>query len=704
MLKTKVVLLALMVLWPLTAFAAPAVPSVTLDASMEQPVCQEGQPVMLSLALHNNDAQNLFTASAFEASAFQITVIDKAGHPVPRTAVGERVLTPPTVVYSNMVAPFSPGQTLFYRFNLARLFDLSRAGVYTVTVSRRFRPWVLPRPAADMPAQEIVLSAGPLTVQMEEDAAAKSGPVPFVAPPSHQPFLYVAGRYDDGIAHYLIGEEGRVSFSLASSLLGSPRVAKGIDSLAATPDGHFLYASNGTDHTVAQFRIGDNGVLFPLSPPAVPAHPFPGPLLMDPKGRFLYSLSGTVYAIGPDGRLTVTASAENNPPSKNDASKNSTVVQAYFGVINSTGTSLYTSGGVSRLASDGEVMVLPSPTSGPLGPNGGNTNAIALSPDGKFAFVGVSTTLSNAFFDKVVPMRVAPDGMLVPIPGAAQTPPAPPLPWPGFQPFLCTTLAVDQAGRFLIVVNPGYLDCYRIEADGTLAFLNMTEQRGDLTSVFFGPVEHLVYALNRNPSCLTAFRLDEEHGLIPSGLAVTSDLSFDASTTSAVAPTPLKRGLVSGGISVSARLSADVLPANAPVILTVTLKNETQHPVKLGSAGLDMAGFRLTVTGPQRQSPGVLRGGGEPLAAAVPLLAAGRDLFENPSASARPLVLLPGKECQYRLVLSRLADLSVAGNYTVQISRLLPSGVEVSSPIVPFLLDGPFNGITRDRKYSVQIP
>ncbi len=702
MLKIEIALLTLLALWPLSAFAAPATPPVTLDASMEQPAYREGQPVMLALTLHNNAAKNFYTASAFEASAFQIAVMDEAGQAVPRTAVGERVLTPPMAVSANSIGPFSPGQTLSYRFNLARLFDLSRAGVYTVTVSRRFRPWVLPRPAVDTPVQEISLSAGPLKVQMTEDAAAISGPTVYTPPPSHRPFLYIVGRYDDGISHYLIREDGSLAFSMTHSPRSSPGVPKGTDSLAATPDGHFLYAGNSSTHTVSQFRIGDDGVLFPLSPPTVPTHSFPGRLLMDPKGRFLYNLSGTVYAIGPDGRLTVTVSAANNPPDGNNRPESTRVVQAYFGAINSAGTCLYVGGGVCRLAPNGEVTALP-PASGSFGSIGGNVNAVALSPPGKFAFLGVSTTLSSAFFDLVAPMRVEADGTLTPIPSAAQIPSAPPLPWSGFQPFLCAALAVDPTGNFLIVVNPGFLDCYRIKPDGSLAFLSMTLQKGDLTSVFFGPVGHLVYALNRNPSCLTAFRLDGQHGLIPSGLKVTNDVPFDASTASAVAPTPLKWGPVAGGISVSARLPADVLPADAPVVLKVTLKNVTKHPIRLGATGEDMSSFRLAVIGPQRESPGVLRGGGEPLAAAAPLLAAGHDLLETPGSSAVPVVLPPGGQRQYRFVLTRLADLTVAGNYTVQIIRSLPGGTAVASPVVTFLLDGPFDGRVRDGKHSVQI-
>ena len=76
-------------------FAGP-MPSVTLTGSMEQPVFREGQPVVLAFTLHSNGKDRLIIGErASEASSFQITITDKAGHLVPRTALGERILMPP---------------------------------------------------------------------------------------------------------------------------------------------------------------------------------------------------------------------------------------------------------------------------------------------------------------------------------------------------------------------------------------------------------------------------------------------------------------------------------------------------------------------------------------------------------------------------------------------------------------------------------
>lgn len=683
------------------ATAAPFILTATIESSTA-----EGQSAILHLALHNSGKERLMIGgSAFEQSAFHFTVTDSAGRAVPRTADGERVLTPPMAVSANATVLVGPEQTIDYRFNLARLFDLSRAGVYHVSASRTVAPWPfnLSAPVAGQPAppKQTNLILKPLTFHMTEGVASGSGPTTLTTLPDRQTFLYLASQAGSGgasgVTRWRVGEDGGVSFALSSSP-GSPTatVGNGASSIVATPDGHFLYVGNADD-TVSQFQIGNDGELSPLSPATVPAQKFPGQLLMDPHGRFLYTLSNwgnTLYAIGPDGRLTPTALMPSEQWQK-DRSHN--VLPSDFGAIDSNGIFLYACNGTTsgyRLDGIGRVTALPAPIIGAANMNDGRDRAVALSPMGKYAYVLRSTSASKAD-DLIVPMRVAPDGTLAPIPGAATIPQAPPLPSPGFQPFFSTTLAVDPTGQFLVLVNPGHLDCFRIKSDGSLFPLSMTQHNGQMVAILFGQQGHLAYILNRNPPSLLAFRLDGSQGLIDAGLEMPDGIPFTSGLASATAPTPEHWGTASGGLMLSVRLSGDVLPAAAPVVLTVTVKNVTSDPISLGKSGADMASFRLSLSGPQRQAPGVLRGGGEPVAAPGPLLAAGHDLFDAPGKDGAELILPPGQQRQYQILLSRLADLTVAGNYTVQITRTLPGGTAVASPVVPFLLDGPYNGVTR---------
>ncbi len=641
--KALLTLILLLTVLPTLVRAVPL--PLTLAAGMKQAV-SEGEPVVLTLTLHNNGSERLtINGSAFEPSSFHIIITDGMGRVVPHTADGERVLTPPTGAFANAIVELNPGQTLRYRFNLPRLFDLSRTGIYTVNVSRHLWPQTWPPPPGNAPRQEMTLIAPPLRLRMEKDADADSGSTPFKSPHSHQTFLYMISRYDIGVSRWRVGEDGHVSFVFdLSQVAPVPFVGKGADSIVATPDGRFLYVGNSDNNTVSQFRIGIDGELSPLSPATVPAQQFSGLRYGDPK----------VY----DARHRLTRHVR-----------------------------------------------LPGldPLSGSVaGPNEGHGQGLAFSPSGRFAFaLSQKTYMANsdgsAPNDLIVPLRVAPDGTLTALPGA-QIPHGPKPLWPGYQPFHCTMLTVDPTGRFLVVVNPAYLDCYRIGLDGSLTLLGATPQEGDLDSVFFLPGGHIVYALNHNPPSLRAFRFDNQHGLVPAGLDMPNGVPFDAKIASAIAPTPLHWGPNVNGLEMSARLPDDVMPANAPVVLTVVLRNVTSHPIWLGTGGTDMASFRLSVVGPQRQSPGVLRGPGEPATAAVPLLAAGRDLLEPAGPTHKPLgqlVLPSGGRHQYRFVLSRLADLTVAGNYTIQVSRVLPGGRAVASPTLHVLLEGTFNGITR---------
>jgi len=254
---------------------------------------------------------------------------------------------------------------------------------------------------------------------------------------------------------------------------------------------------------------------------------------------------------------------------------------------------------------------------------------------------------------------------------------------------------VDPSGQFLIVVNQGYLDGFHIEADGTLTPLGMTLVRGDLNSVFFLPGIPLVYAINNNPPSFLAFHMDEQKGLIPSDLDMPMGVPFSASVASASAPVSLQWGPVSGGVQVSASLPADEFSAMRPIVLTVLLRNTTSRTISIGPANADLSSFRLSLTGPQRQYPIVLRGPGEQASTQVDLLAAGRDLFLAPSGRSKSITLPPGSTRQYRFVLTRLADLTVAGNYTIQVSRVLAGGAVTSSQERRILIEGPFDGITQ---------
>ena len=170
----------------------------------------------------------------------------------------------------------------------------------------------------------------------------------------------------------------------------------------APPSGHqaFLYMASRYNPGVSRDRVGTDGSVSFSYDPSAPGSgaPTPAPAL----------------GAGPDALVATP-----------------------------DGHYLHTNGSF-LLAPDGTVSELPLPAFRPLSPRVGNNNAIALSPSGKFAFVGVSTDNSSGGFDRVVPMGVEADGTLTPIAGAAKTLQAPPLPSPSFRPVYQVTSSLPS--------------------------------------------------------------------------------------------------------------------------------------------------------------------------------------------------------------------------------------------------------------------
>lgn len=125
-------------------------------------------------------------------------------------------------------------------------------------------------------------------------------------------FVYILAHSE--LRGYRVAENG------ALTPLSAPdgKVAESAGTLAVHPSGRYLYASYAHDSRqptpLRQYRIGDDGLLTPLTPATVT---IPGPireLVMHPGGRLLFATGNDgkihVYAIGADGRLTARKPAK----------------------------------------------------------------------------------------------------------------------------------------------------------------------------------------------------------------------------------------------------------------------------------------------------------------------------------------------------------------------------------------------------------
>ncbi len=633
---------------------------LTLTATIDSRV-PEGQPAMLALTLHNSGLKPLRVGgSANEKSSFEFTVTDEKGQAAAKTVCGVWTLRPPMSASANVIVLVEPGRTLRYRFNLARLFDLSRAGVYTVRVRRT--------------VYRTVLSAGPLKVHLLEGATGYSGPEARRDPPKRSTFLYTL--YQTSQTHdvrtFRVSPDGSVFPTLNAPVA----VEQGTGYVAAAPNGRFLYV--GGEKTISQFRVGADGALSPLTPSTVASpQKIPELLLMDPKGRFLYTVTGVgyvLYAVGKEGGLTLTA--QGGEPSG-------------YSVLDTTGTLIYScaSGTTGyRLDADGQVAAVLG-TERVLAQKlpdgltlGEQDKAVALMPSGRFAFilssrwVGPPDDPTARIEDVVMPMRVDKNADLVPLPGIV-VPRDPHGETNGG-----TSLIVDPTGQVLLVLNSDFIAPYRIEQTGALTALKTMAVPGLPASMFFVPGSPLLYVNSNSEDGLRAYQMDALNGLTPAAVDLLAPGSLAAKNfAAATAPTPPKSGPETDGLQLSVWTAGDVQSTQKPVVLTVTLQNTTAQPLALGTVGAEIAAFHLSMTGPSDK----------PIDNTMPLLAAGRDLSDTPRKDNTPLILPPGGKRQYRFVLSRLADLSRSGAYTVQVTRTLPNGKTAASPIMPFMLDDP---------------
>src|SRR2546425_1916244 len=223
-------------------------------------------------------------------------------------------------------------------------------------------------------------------------------------------FLYVANDGSNNISVFKINTDtgGLTLVSGSPFATGGSATIAGM-SLAATPNGQFLYAGNADSSNISAFRIASNGVLTPIGPPT-PAGGTPDGIKVSPNGQFLgvalpssdsvamfrirstgalVAVSGSPFAAGDSG---LAADVEINCKSNLLFDPKATVV---------VGTSTVA---VFTIASNGTLA--PIPGSPYTFTPGDDSSVGVLSPDNRHLFV------SNQFSHTITSLDVAPGGSL----------------------------------------------------------------------------------------------------------------------------------------------------------------------------------------------------------------------------------------------------------------------------------------------------
>ena len=245
-----------------------------------------------------------------------------------------------------------------------------------------------------------------------------------------------------------------------TAITGSPFSAGGTTfadiSLAASPDGKFLFAGVTSNNTLVSFNIQPGGSLTQAASLAAPAAP--SGMKVTPDGKYLaVALPGylgfggvAMFSIASDGTLTMV----NGMPFIGTGAVAGIDVNCasnqLFGGVMTAGTTIVDAYSI------GSGGVLSRITGSPFSPGvGKNSNVVLLSPNDQLLFA------SNQFSNSITDFTVDSTGALALVAGSPFA--------IGGQATNPAGMATDQGGAFLYVASgPNLIQVFSIAADGTL--------------------------------------------------------------------------------------------------------------------------------------------------------------------------------------------------------------------------------------------
>jgi 6-phosphogluconolactonase (cycloisomerase 2 family) len=293
-----------------------------------------------------------------------------------------------------------------------------------------------------------------------------------------QGFAYAVNQSGATVSQLSIGSSGALAPLTPSSVPCEMRA----NSLAVDPSGKYLYVVNERGATgasygsISQYTIGADGTLAPMTPATIAADYGPGDVAVHPSGKYVYAitydypLGGTKvtsmaqYTIGADGTLTpmspgAVAITGSNPQ---------------FIAIHPSGNFLYVSDGsgvVDQFTIDATTGALSAmtPATAPFPfPTAGHTAfAITVHPSGKWAYV-------TDYYGGIAEYTIdATTGALSPL---AQTKAVGTM-------FQCAAwIAVDPSGKYAYTANCAStaeaISQFTVGADGTLAAMTPASVAG----------------------------------------------------------------------------------------------------------------------------------------------------------------------------------------------------------------------------------
>jgi DNA-binding beta-propeller fold protein YncE len=226
--------------------------------------------------------------------------------------------------------------------------------------------------------------------------------------------VYVTNSSSNQVSQYTIAANGKLS------PMSPARVATGMEpwGIAVSPNGRDVYVTNRGDNSVSQYTASSTGRLLRKTPAEVPTGHGPMGIAISPDGRSVYATNsdgGTVsqYNVGAGGRLSP------KKPGRVAAGDGPTEV-----AVSPDGKSLYVLDREVICECTGEYGILQYDigTQGKLSPKfpsgvttGQVPRGLALSPDGRSAYLAATFCGGSTCADTADQYRIGTGGRLTPV-------------------------------------------------------------------------------------------------------------------------------------------------------------------------------------------------------------------------------------------------------------------------------------------------
>ena len=302
-------------------------------------------------------------------------------------------------------------------------------------------------------------------------------------------YAYASNQSDNTVSQYRIGAGGTLT-SMGTQATGAEPNA-----IAVVPSGRYLYVANWIDNTLSEYSI-NAGSLTPIGTIATGVNP--ASITVDPTGSYVYvanlaSNSVSEYAIGAGGMLTTigTMAAGSGPAC---ITVDGTGHYVYTANQNSNDVSQYAIGTDGSLTSIGTVAAGTLPQS------------VAIDASGRYAYV------ANYNDGTITQYTLGTGGALTSIGSVAA----------GNSP---ESLAIDPTGHYVYAANHGgnTVSEYQIGTGGALVAIGTIASGSGPWFITIDPSGRYVYVANFNNSTVSQYTIGAGGALAFIGTVATGN-------------------------------------------------------------------------------------------------------------------------------------------------------------------------------------